>query len=503
MSRFWGVSDSGEQIIKLGGEVVQILSTIRSAMNQSRPVNHLPPEIFSRVLEFREQEKVLIAATQVCARWRTILTSTPSLWTKIDFEDTTRASLYLARSKAALIDVIIGKTRSYVVGPEGAFLGAIPWVARMKSLDIQAEEDQIKTIAARLCHKTPKLQHLALKGQPRQYQTAMYMGGNSSGGGAIYVPPDFLGRHAPELRSISFNAISPSVVFTFPLPQLTHIEWVAENAYVVIEELLDLFVSSPLIETIKMHVKVRRTRTYQPLREVTLNKLRRLDWTDSEGLISLIPCLTAPELCDLAVRVTRTPQPQIVTLSTILPLHSDNFPLLVEPSGLEYIYHYGARSCRFRYAKPAFFFVRELSKTRTIDHIAGRWLSPAAPISFAQTESLSVEASGGCPPIEDIPIRQFERLQTLGFVGETDTLVPMIRPNPGLSGRFPSVPCPALSEIRITPKNSYFRLDELAQVLKERRDAGHGVKTIKILGESRCLPSEIKELRNVVDEVID
>jgi len=454
------------------------------------------------VLEFRQQERDLVAATQVCARWRTVLTATPSLWTKIDFEDTSRASLYLARSKAALIDVIIGKTRSYVVGPEGAFLGAIPWVARMKSLYIQAEEEQIKTIATRLCIKTPNLQHLTLKGQPRQYQTAMYMGGNSSGGGAIYVPPDFLGRHAPLLRTLTFSAISPSVVFTFPLPQLTHIDWVAENAHVVIEELLDLFVSSPLIETIKMHVKVRRTRTYQPLREVTLPKLRRLDWTDSDGLISLIPCLTAPELFDLSVSVTRTPQPQRVTLSTILPLHGDNFPLLVEPSGLEYVYKYGVRLCRFRYAKAAFFVVRELSKTRTIDHIADRWLSPPAPISFAQTESLTVEAIGGCPTLEDIPIRRFERLQTLGLVGETESLVPMIRPNPGVSGGSPSVPCPALSEIRITPKNNYFRLDELAQVLGERRQAGYGVKTVKILGESRCLPSQVRELRNFVDEVI-
>ena len=458
--------------------------------------------MFSKILEFRASERDLIAATHVCVRWRTILTSTQSLWTKVDFEDTFRASLYLERSKAALIDVMVGKTRSCVIGPEGAFLGAIPWVARMKSLYIQAEEDQIKTIATRLCHKTPKLQHLTLKGQVRQYVSAMTMNtfGNT-GGGAIYVPPDFLGRYAPELLSLTFSAISPSVVFSFPLPKLTHIDWVAESAYVVIEELLDLFVSSPLIEVIKMNVKVRRTRAYESLRQVTLRRLRRLDWTDTDGLISLIPCLTAPELSDLAVRVTRSSQPQMVNLSTILPPHSGHFPLLIEPNGLEYVYQYGTHQCRFRYDRPAFFLVRELSKTRTIDNVVGRWLTTTVPISFSQMEMLTIEASGGCPPIDDIPIRNFERLQTLSLVGETESLVPMIRPVRGVSGGYAWVPCPELTEITISPKDHSFRLAQLAEVLAERKEAGRGVKKIRIYGESRCLPNQINELRKYVDEL--
>lgn len=480
---------------------MRILTTIRSAMNGSKPINRLPPEIFGKILEFRKNDRDLIAATQVCARWRIILTSTPSLWTKIDFEDSFRASLYLERSKAALIDVIVGKTRSYIVGPEGTFLGAIPWVARMKSLSIQAEEDQIKTIAARLCHRTPNLQSLSIKAHARQFHS---LGGTGAGtgGGAIYVPPDFLGRHAPLLRSLTFSSVSPSVVFSFPLPKLTHIDWVAENAHVVIEELLDLFVSSPLIEVIRMHVRVRRTRAYEPLRQVTLSKLRKLDWADTDGSIGLIPCLTAPVLDDVTVKVTRNPQHQRITLSTILPSHENHLPLLLEPRALEYSYQHGSRSCRFRYERNASLWIREASKTRTTDATIDRWFSPTAPISLRRVLTLTVEASGGCPPLEDIPIGQFDSLKSLGLVGEADTLVPMIRPNHGISGRFTSVPCPALSEIRITPKDTYFPLDELAEVLKERREAGHGVKTVRILGEYRCLPGQIGELRKFVNELI-
>ena len=502
MPRFLGMSEPREQLFNLGQDVVGILTTIRAAMNESRSINRLPPEMFAKVFEFRAHEKDLISATHVCARWRTILTSTPSLWTKIDFEDTFRAALYLERSKAALIDVKVGRTRSCVVGPEGAFLGAIPWVARMKSLQIEADEEQTKTIATRLCHKTPKLQYLSLKGLPRSYQSAMYMGSNRGGSGAIYVPPDFLGRHAPELRSIKFSAISPSVVFTFPLPNLTHIDWVAVSAYVVIEELLDLFQSSQLLESIKMDVKIRRTRTYESLKQVTLPKLRKLDWTDNEGLISLLPCLTAPQLCDAAVRVSRSSQPQKVTFSTILPPHGGHLPLLVDPVGLEYDYVKGLRACRIRYDKPAFLFVREIATTSSIPHAAGRWLLPPPSVSFAQIQTLAITASDGCPPLEDIPIWQFESLKMLGLTGETDSLVPMIQLIHGISGGSPSVPCPGLSEIEITPKGHPFQLDQLAQVLRERREAGYGVKIVRTFGGDRRFQSKIKELGKFVDELI-
>jgi len=470
-------------------------------MNQSKPVNRLPPEIFSKVLEFRKNERDLIVATQVCARWRAILTSTPFLWTKVDFEDSSRASLYLERSKTLLIDVTVGKTRSCIVGPEGAFLGAIPWVARMKSLHVQAGEEQIKTIAARLCHATPNLRFLTLKAQARQY----YSNGNTSnstGGGAIYVPSEFLGRHAPLLQSLTFSSISPSVVFSFPLPKLTHIDWVAENAYVVIEELLDLFASSPLIEDIKMHVKVRRTRTYESLREVTLSKLRKLDWADHDGSISLINCLTAPRLDDLAVRITRDARNPHTALSAILPPHAHYLPLLVEPKGLEYIYQHGSRSCRFYYERGAAFSIREVTKSRLTESTIARWLSPHSPISFGRTLSLHVEASGGCPPLEDIPIEELENLQTLGLTGDTDALVPLLRPKRGTSGDVLSVPCPMLSEVRIIPKDAYFQLDELTEILRMRKAAGRGVKNVRIMGEARCQPGQIKELKKFVGELI-
>ena len=474
---------------------MQILNTIHSAMNQIKPVNRLPPEMLAKVFELRETERDLITGTHVCARWRDTLISTPFLWTKIDFEDIVRATTYLDRSKAALIDVSVAKTRSFL-GPEAVFLGAIPWVTRMKSLYIHAEEEQIKTIAKRLCHQTPYLQSLSLKGRPSRFPSA-----GGTGGGAIYIPHDFLGRHAPSLRNLTFSSISPSVVFNFPLPELTNIDWVAETAYVAIEELLDLLASAPLLEVIKIHVRIRRTRAYEPLREVTLGKLRKLDWGDFEGAISLITCLVAPRLNDLTLRVTRNPQYPQTTLSTILPRHSRQFPLLVEPKTLEYVYRHASRTCHFTYERGSL-YVREAPGTRATNPTTDRWLSPNTPISFERTQELTVEASGGCPPLGDIPIVQFENLRTLGLVGETNTLALMIRPNYSVSGSVLSVPCPMLSEVTISPKHANFPLGTLVDALRERKEAGRKVKTVRISGKYRCLEGHMKELGELVDELI-
>jgi hypothetical protein len=481
-------------------QTVRILATIRSAMNELRPVNRLPPEIFVKVFEVREKEKDLDVATHVCARWRAILTSTPYLWTKIDFEHPTRASLYLERSRSALIDVTVGKTRDTIIGPVGTFIGATPWVVRMKSLSLQTDMEQIKKIAERLCHKTPNLKSLTFEGKARRYSYSSL--GGTGNGGAIYVPREFLGRHAPLLESLTFHLVSPSVVFTFPLPKLTRIDWVAEAAHVVIEELLDLFVSSPMLEDIRMHVLIRRTQMHRPLKQVSLNQLRKLDWADCDGSISLIPCLVAPKLSQLALKVTHNPQHQRPTLSTILSPYRDHIPLLLEPTAVEYIYKNGNRSCRFSYHGSAFLSIREVTKGRSADTTASRWFSPDLPVSFSGTQELTVEAAGGCPPLDDVPIEQFGSLQRLQFTGETDSLVPMIKLNRSISGSVLSAPCPELSEIWITPRDHYFALSGLMEVLGQRREADYGVKTIRILGRYKFTQTQILELRKSVDQVI-
>ena len=441
-----------------------------------------------KLFEGRESDKVLDAAIMVCARWREILLDTPSLWTNIDFEAPTRARLYLKRSGTALVDVTLGKSKDTMPSPIRTFLGPTPWVSRVKSLRIESDLEQIKHIAGMLCKACPQLQSLTFEGKPRPYPYHSY---GERSAGAIYVPPEFLGRHTPSLQSLTFHTVSPSVVFTFPLPKLTHIDWVAEAAHVVIEELLQLFVSSPLIEVIKMQVLIRRTQNYKPLRRVTLNNLRRLDWGDSNGLISLASCLVAPQLSDVRIRVTRSPQNPQLTLSSILHLHRDDIPLLSYPITANYICRSGVRSSQFTYEGSPFFYVCEGRRDRIINSSFGGWFSSGIPISFSAVQELLIEATSECPPIDDIPIEQFGSLKKLHLIGKADSLVPLIRS------------CPSLSEIEIIPSEAYFYLDKMVEILTSRKEKGmEPIKAVRIMGKTRCFPSEISQLKRLVKVVV-
>lgn len=467
---------------------------IRSATNGLRPVNRLPPDILVKVLRARESERDLVAATHVCAQWRAILTSTPTLWTKISCGNISRMRCYLKRSGQALIDVTIGKS---AWGPADVLHGATPWVSRMKSLCILTDKDQIRAAVKLLCQETPHLKSLKIKATHAPYSTSRFR----RLGGAFYIPPDFLGNHAPSLESIIFHSVSPGVVLTFPMPKLTHIDWVAETVLVSIEELLDLFVSSQLLEVIRVHVRIRRTRgLLEPLRKVTLNRLRELDWADLNGSISLVPCLTAPELSRLKLKIARSPQNQPATLSSILFPNGSYIPLPLEPTVVEYSCNQrGDRSCSFGYLECATHIsVSEYPKDDSADSAISPWFSSDLPISFYRTEELTVRATGVKAPLPsaDLPIEQFEKVNELHLEGTVDLLAKMIEVNRG-----EPIPCPALSKVVVSTEDQGSTLRELGRVLKERKEAGCGVRTVQLLGLDRYRAVEIEELREQVDEV--
>ena len=279
------------------------------------PVKSFPTEVLIEVLEARKTEQDLIAATHVCQKWYQILTSTSHLWTKVDFGyPKNLADGYLKRSGGNLIDVTFEKCS--VFGPTERLVGPTPWLARMKSLYIQRNVEQIQHIVGSswFSREAPELRSLTIEGK-----TSAFWGGRNSGN--FNLPPDFLGGSAPALQSLKLKSVSPNAVFSFPLPMLTHIDWVAPTTQVRIEELLNLFATSPLLEDIKLHVLIRgQGPKDQPLREVTLNELRKLNWADYNGWTTPVPFLIAPKLRELQIRVT-----------TILECHQTTSPSILPP----------------------------------------------------------------------------------------------------------------------------------------------------------------------------
>ena len=299
----------------------------------------------------------------------------------------------------------------------------------------------------------------------------------------------FLGGYAPSLQSLKFRGVSAGSVPAFPLPKLTHIDWITRTEQVAINEVLDLFASSPLIEVIKMHVRVKGEEN-QSLKKVTLSTLRKLDWADHEGAISLIPCLIAPRLSELAIRVTQKSQDQTPTLSSILSSDDSHIPLFLKPKALECVYQNRHRSWYFSYHGTASLVIRV--GTAESSGTIGGLFSPDMPISFSETRKLTVEVIAGTPLVADIPIEQFKSLQRVELRGETGRL----------ASRIISASPSGLSIIRIASQGYASGLDGLAGALGKKREAGHGEVTVLIFGENLCTDASIGMLEEVAKVIV-
>jgi len=466
-------------------------------MNQNTPINRLPPEILTKTLEFRKSDKDLIYATQVCHRWRSTLSSAPSLWTEVVFRDSSsRVLTYLTRSKTFPIDVSFKPTRvsfeTWKFDPEDLYASRIPWVNRMKSLDIGGDEEQIEAIVRRLCLPAPLLQCLRFDGRPNRtlvWRTP----------GAVYFPPNFLGGQAPSLQSLSFNSISPNPTIRLPLPNLTSFTWIDKASKVTIKDFLTLLTSAPLLEVMDIHLQVRSVSTAERTTVVALNKLRELTWSNSGGTFSLTSCLIAPELNWLSLRVIPAPGYAQSDLADILPLHAGHFPLLVEPTEMRYTTRRGRRSCNFS-STMGHIGITVLPGSYNDATHSFAWLSRNTPISFRQTKQLVMEED--FPPLGEIPIERFESLESLELVGGAGIRFLLMRPyRPTLNGAL-VVPFPTLLELHTTSDAS-LPLDALAEVLMERRQAGYGLETVRIRGEC-AEPTEelVSKMKESVGELV-
>ena len=475
-----------------------ILVTIRSAMNQAAPINRLPPEILGRVLEFREGDKDLISATHVCNRWRSVLTSTPPLWTGVVFLDSNRALAYLTRSGGLPIDVSFIPTRiafeTWKFDPEDFYTSRIPWFDRVKSMAIGGDEGQIEAILRRLCLPAPLLQSIKFSGRPNRSLML------PRAPGTVRFPREFLGSQAPSLRSLSFDSISPVSVAKLPLTNLTSFTWTDKDSEATVTGLVSLLESAPLLELLTLHLRIRSVSTAERTTTVTLNKLRELTWSNSGGTFSLTSCLITPELHWLSLRLV-PPLDLQTDLATILPPHEGHFPLLTEPTEVKYTTRRGTRLCQFQSATNyVSIYVSISTPMGNYDEIHAPWFLRNAAIHFKQIKQMTIEVD--FPPLGEFPGEQFESLETLELADGGNNYFTLIQPYFREFSTIPVIPFPALLEVRIgvdlnTP------LARLVEILTQRKQAGYGVKTVKIRGECDEVTNEaVAGIRESVDEVV-
>jgi len=476
------IYESIEKVLALEQRILGVLALIRSARNLTVAVNRLPPEVLAKILGFRHDDRDLISATHVCGWWRSILLSTPLLWTEVVFGGPDRTLTYLERSKLAPLRVSIWGSAIH------SSTGDMSWIGRMNSLCISGDKEQIESTAGQLCLPAPLLQSLAFSRPPglQDWTTV---------GHSIHIPPAFLAQRVPSLRNLAFLSISPSPVTGIPLQNLTNLRWT--NSMVVIGELLTLLESAPLLEVIILEFGSGPA-SVKPRKFITLSKLRKLIWV-IRGRFSLMRFIIAPELNDLSIRLNYSHILHNNNPSIILPPHQEHVPLLTEPTALRYVCHDFTRTWNFTYPSGRL-TISESPEFRTLDPPVDRWLAPSTPISFRSTKRLVVEGFNGFPLPGNIPIEQFESLEYLKLVGEVDRLLKILQPNGNMTNG--TLPVPFLSHLELRPTlfRSNFPFVALVEILRQRKVAGHGVKSVRIAGEyGKCPSGLVSRLTKLVD----
>ena len=339
-------------------------------------------------------------------------------------------------------------------------------------------------IVARLCQNTPILQYMIICRPTGQW--------------SVVLPPNLL-KNAPLLRELEFQGVSPSTLSTLFLPKLTHFCWVnpwARTARVGVEDFLNLFESTPLVEYIEFEGPVQLL-TDKPLKKLTLQNLSALVWTNCAGSNSLAPYIIAPKLTWLSMAITDRSQQRPTVPSSFLPPDCIHIPLLSEPTLLTYHCAQGEEECTLFYPTDSHrISIRYRSHKNSDD-----WFSHLVrSISFSKVQQLAIASNRGrTSALACFPIEKFENLEKLFLYGDVRRSFEMLGPSSG-----DPMPCTALSRLNIfaNPKCWRSNLKTLLDVLRRRKKEGRGVKTLCIRGTDFSIRNTkaLNELKGLVRE---
>ena len=141
-----------------GQDALGVLGLVRALKNSLAPVNPIPPEVLSLILDYPDVKRVLVTWTHVCRGWRNLFTSRSLLWTELAFANIDKTGAYIERSKFSPSKIIL-KTR----GNDGRVLAdlfslVIPHIHRVKSLTIYGET--FPNVIGYFRHRVPFLEEL-------------------------------------------------------------------------------------------------------------------------------------------------------------------------------------------------------------------------------------------------------------------------------------------------------------------------------------------------------
>ena len=432
------------------------------------PVNKLPPELLSKVLEYRSKESDLVAATHVCQCWRSTLISSPSLWNRVRVfsrRKLNRPFTYLERSKSALIDVYINVWSSETCRTLGRLA---PHIQRTRSLEIHGSPTNILATSFLFHDSTPSLQRLEI------YSRESPVG----------LPDAFFNKQLPSLHSVTFEGIFPMLDSPPPFPNLTRFElYLSSNAPPRMSLLFRFLSGCPRIQKIWVNVHDYSEDKPEdgPLdRIISLEFLTELDY-NCTTVSRVLSYLNLPRLERLRVAMWMK---QTRKLADILPRNS--YAFLAGVTKMQYRVN--------RHCHGITEFSRDgtnvsLTATPPVDVF-----SDESPIPFGQIEDLEIKGDSTTTDLPIVPIDVFQNLRIFRVdpwdMDLSAQACRLLLPGAGM-------PCPNLREIRYSGSPG-----PLINLAEARFQAGRRLGLVQLRRMSETWRGSVEELRELVGEVL-
>jgi len=365
-----------------------------------------------------------------------------------------------------------------------------PQIARIRSLAIQGDH----ITSPFFCNPAPLLQHLEIR---------------SHSGNIVRLPDNFLGQHAPSLRSVNFGHACPTLEIIFPLPNLTefHLYLTHYMTPFRVGALFQFLSGSPLLQKVVVEVESRSIEDVSLDKVISLESLVELDCScDCAGQI--LPFLRLPRLKRLQV-TSKEPRRTILweeklarTLADVLP--SGGRPLLAEVTKM---FYYSLPDAHCHTVKlsgngvdVSFCAFGIMGHTTIID-----WSPDRTYIPFGQIEDLELAGGYSTPAAFPVNVFALESLKVLRLVPWDEEfargLLRSLHPDQGAT----EVPCRFLQEIKYTyweSQGSFPRL--LVSLVRERERAGYqlGLVSLVIRDDDDVSHQDfLEELKEHVGEV--
>ena len=261
-------------------DVMEVASLVRSFRNSLVPMSRMPVEIFFLIphywerrndLERQEADRDLISMTQVCRRWREILTlHCSSLWTNLDLEHPDKTRVYVERSRSLPLKITLTEMGGFT-RCNNPFLEVVPHLNRLGSLTIKAHVGALSGLPNCFPSPAPILKELRVLLEDEGDYDDDLISSDLEILGTIF-PED------PPLRKLSLSGIIKNLP-SMTLPNLTVFELRNPEDMVdppFVTQILDFLASAPLLRRIVLCVDIPASFDHPPQRAISLPDLEKL-----------------------------------------------------------------------------------------------------------------------------------------------------------------------------------------------------------------------------------